>query len=102
MKKANENPAVGGHESDTGQEVGIAELREQVDAIDDEIIRLISERIRVSSLIMQRKSAASVIDPAREQIIADRYFEKLADLSTQTKTKRLVSSIIGASKIYPD
>lgn len=80
----------------------VAQLREQIDRIDDEIIQLIAKRIELSTLVMETKPPSQVIDTTREQAIVSRYFAKLSGLSSLPKAKRLVLGIIGASKIYPD
>lgn len=82
------------------QELG--RLRGQMDAIDDQIAELILKRIELSNRIMKTKSSSQVVDPGREQAIVERYFAKLADVSTRPKAERLVSGIIGASKLYPE
>lgn len=81
---------------------GLIGLREQVDAIDDQLMELMVKRIELASEIMKAKPAGQIVDSSREQAIVKRYHEKLADLSTLAKTKRLVSAIIQASKCYPD
>ena len=80
----------------------LSRLRDQVDAIDEQIIGLISKRIELATLIIKSKPASAIVDPSREQAIVRRYFEKLADVSTFDKVKRLVAGIIEASKVYPD
>jgi chorismate mutase len=79
----------------------VAELRELIDLLDDEIIQLISKRIQLSTRVMEAKPSSQVIDPTREQTIIHRYFEKLSGVSTLPKVKRLVLGIIGTSKSYP-
>lgn len=78
------------------------QLRERIDTIDDEIAGLILKRIELSNQIMKTKSPSRVTDPAREQAIIARYFEKLCDVSTPAKSKRLVLGVIGASRLYPE
>lgn len=80
----------------------LSRLRDQVDAIDDQIIELISKRIELATLIMKSKPASQIVDPSREQAIVRRYFDKLGDRTTLAKVKRLVSGIIETSKVYPD
>lgn len=80
----------------------IASLRERIDAIDDELIALLLKRIELSNLVMQTKPSTQIIDPNREQAILNRYSEKLADVSTLPKTKRLVLGILGTSRLYPE
>ena len=87
------SPAPGAHD--------LRRLREQVDAIDDQLIELISKRIELATLIMKSKPGTQLVDPAREEAIVRRYFEKLGDLTTLDRAKRLVSGIIQASKVYP-
>lgn len=82
--------------------VEVAELRRRLDAIDDEIMELLLNRIELSTRVMEIKPASQTVDSSREQIIINRYFTKLSDASTMPKVKRLVLGIIGASKIYPD
>lgn len=82
--------------------IDIAQLRQRIDTIDDEIIELVQARIELSSLVMKMKSPTQLVDPTREQSIIARYFEKLSDTSTLPKIKRLVAGIIGASRIYPE
>ena len=83
-----------------GQELN--QLRDQVDAIDDQIIELMVKRIELATLIMKSKRGSQLVDSGRERSIVQRYSEKLADLSTVAKTQKLVSGIIEASKFYPD
>lgn len=78
------------------------QLRDRIDAIDDEIAGLILKRIELSNQIMKTKSPSRITDPAREQAIIERYSEKLSDVSTPAKSKRLVLGVIGASKLYPE
>ena len=87
--------------SDTKKE-GVAEWRERIDALDDEIIELLLKRIDLSSLIMKSKSPAQIVDPEREQEILMRYSGKLSRVSTAKKSKRLALGIIAASSFYPE
>jgi len=80
----------------------IFSVRERIDAVDDQIIELLRQRIELSSLIIQTKPPAGIIDPKREQAILNRYFEKLSEASTLPKTKRLVFGILGCSRLYPE
>lgn len=91
----------GASNTETGP-VDIAQLRARIDAIDDEIAGLILKRIDLSNQIMKTKSPSRITDPVREQAILARYTEKLSDVSTPTKSKRLVLGVIGASKLYPE
>lgn len=80
----------------------ISKLRERIDAIDDEIIQLLSKRIMISSQLMALKAPTQVIDPSREEAIIQRYLAKLGDTSTPKKVSRLVAGILAAAKTYPD
>lgn len=80
----------------------IASARERIDAIDDELIELLRKRIELSSLIMQTKPQTRIVDPTREQAILTRYCEKLGEVSTFQKTKRLVLGILGTARLYPE
>lgn len=82
--------------------VDIGQLREKIDAIDDEIIGLVLKRIELSNQIMKTRPTSQIVDPAREQAIHSRYLEKLSEVSTPAKSKRLVLGVIGASKLYPE
>lgn len=79
----------------------IAELRELIDAVDDEIILLIKKRIKISTELMELKPPSETIDSGREEAIVQRYFGHLSTSSTLPKVRRLVAGIIGASKTYP-
>ncbi len=82
--------------------VDISQLRLRIDAIDDDLMELILRRIELSSLVMEMKPQAFLVDPNREQSIIARYYSKLSGTTTLAKTKRLVAGIIGASRIYPE
>lgn len=88
--------------SDVKSSHDIAQIRKRIDAIDDELIHLLRQRIELSSLIIQAKPPVSVIDRKREEAIFNRYFAGLADTSTLPKTKRLVLAVLGASQLYPE
>lgn len=49
----------------------IADWRQKIDALDDEIVRLISERARAAIAIgeLKRSSGASIYEPDREQAV---------------------------------
>ena len=51
----------------------IQELREQIDALDEELVRLISERARAARTIgeLKRTVAIPVYEPKREQAVFD-------------------------------
>lgn len=80
----------------------VTQLRERIDAVDDALLRLMLERIELSSRVMKQKSPSHVVDSAREQAIIQRYFEQLAMVSTPAKVERLVRGIIGAARLYPE
>lgn len=52
---------------------GIQALRTQIDALDEEIVRLISERARAARAIgeLKRTAALPVYEPRREQSVFD-------------------------------
>lgn len=88
--------------SDMKSAKDIASLRERIDAIDEEIIELLLKRVELSNLIMKTKPFLAIIDSDREQMILKRYSEKLSDVSTGSKLKRLVFGILGTSRLYPE
>lgn len=84
------------------QKESMAELRGRIDAIDNEILDLLLKRIELSNLIMKSKSPAQIVDSEREQEIIRRYSEKLSDVSTSAKSKRLALGVIATSRLYPE
>lgn len=88
--------------SDSLNPTEIASIRQRIDAIDDQLVELLLQRIELSDLIMKSKPVNQIVDPRREEAILARYTEKLADVSTLPKTKRLVLGILGTSRLYPE
>lgn len=89
-------------ESPKTKKEGMAELRERINAIDDEILVLLLKRIELSNSIMKSKAPAQIVDSQREQEIVQRYSEKLLTVSTPDKSKRLALGIIATSSFYPE
>lgn len=69
----------------------LAQLREQIDKIDDRILELVAERIRVVLRIgeLKRKSGIPVYDAERERAI----FERLSHIAPKPATAEIVRSI---------
>lgn len=79
----------------------VKELRGQIDIIDDQIIELVRQRIRLSNSIIKSKPPGQIIDNGREQEIHQRFNEGLATDSTPAKVKQLVQALLAASRLYP-
>ena len=64
-------PCHGGQTLRIDSEMEIAELRNQIDALDEEIVRLISERARAARTIGELKRTVDlpVYEPQREQAV---------------------------------
>ncbi|MDR0926166.1 MAG: 3-deoxy-7-phosphoheptulonate synthase [Ignavibacteria bacterium] len=61
----------------------IAEYRQKIDTIDDELVSLISQRKHLSEVLIQHKlqSNMPVFDAAREDAIIDRHIQHYADVN---------------------
>ncbi len=79
----------------------LRELRQQIDRIDEQIVELFIERMKVSGEIARVKQAEgkAVLDPRREQ-------EKLAEIARlagaewQTEAKQLYALLMELSRTY--
>lgn len=80
----------------------LVDLRERIDAIDDEIIALLIKRIELANSIMKSKASSQIVDSKREQEIITRYSAKLSNVSTPSKSKRFVQALIATSNRYPE
>jgi chorismate mutase-like protein len=54
--------------------VGIRELREEIDRVDEELLRLLNRRARLAAEIgeLKRRAGLPVLDPAREREVLSR------------------------------
>lgn len=68
--------------------MGLAELREELDRVDRELVKLYRERMSLVSEVAKekRRSGRAVLDPAREE-------EKLDSVSAFLKTELRLSLI---------
>lgn len=80
----------------------ITSLRKQIDDVDDKLIEFLCKRIELSNLVIKSKPPDQILDLDREQAIHQRFSDKLLDLSTPQKLKRLVSGILATSRFYPE
>jgi len=79
----------------------LEELRKQVDALDSEIIRLISERMKVTREIGQKKKEAGtpIEDKNREKIVLERARNLALEMGLNPEDiKRIYQRILTASK----
>lgn len=81
---------------------GLTELRARIDALDDQIIELLKNRIELANAVMSSKAPTRIVDLSREEEIARRYSEKLASASTPEKSKRFVRALLALAKLYPE
>jgi len=78
----------------------LSRLRDEIDQIDDRILELVAERMRVALRIgeLKRKSHTPVYDPERERSIYLRLCEKAPKPLTADMVRRLFERVIDESR----
>ncbi len=81
-------------------EIQIEELRDQIDAIDEQIIKLLARRFGIARKVgeFKRKHNLQVEDRSREQAIVDRLAEHSSDPLTRQQITRIFTEIFSAAK----
>ncbi len=92
--------AEAGDGPDTAPEIPISQLREEIDAIDDEILGLINRRLTLAQEIGRAKArkGSQVIDKAREIRILNRLSGRNAGPLADYAVKQIFAQIMAASK----
>lgn len=77
----------------------LSEIRNKIDALDDELVKIFLERMRLSSLVAEEKAKTgkAVFDPQREKEIINKLTENLDDEMSEYVTE-LYNSIFEMSK----
>lgn len=77
----------------------LSEIRNKIDALDDELVKLFIDRMKLSSLVAQEKAKTgkAVSDPEREKEIIKKLTENLDDEMSEYVTD-LYNSIFEISK----
>ncbi|MEE9165969.1 MAG: chorismate mutase [Candidatus Neomarinimicrobiota bacterium] len=78
----------------------IAQLRKQIDEIDEEMIRLLAERIGLVEQLGQLKKELNLSagDPEREKEIIDRLEKQAAGILSRDQIARIFRSIFHATR----
>lgn len=81
--------------------MSIEELRQEIDAIDEELVRLFVKRMGVSAQVAdhKRQSGRAVLDPSRERQLLERVSE-LAGEDLESQTRVLYNLILSLSRSY--
>ncbi len=64
----------------TPTESGLTRLRHEIDALDDKLIELLAERLRIAGDMIGHKGERSIRDPERERRVVERQRDRAADL----------------------
>jgi len=82
----------------------MSELRQEIDSIDSEMLRLLNQRVSVAGKIGQTKKSQGlpVFDPAREQRLLKRLAEGCDDTFCTSHLKRIYTEIISACRTVQD
>jgi chorismate mutase/prephenate dehydratase len=88
---------------DAGAELAVAlsPLRERIDAIDQEIVKLLNERAQIAleiGLIKEALGRRAVRDPAREQEVLDHVTRASAGLFPEPELLALYRKLIAATR----
>ena len=77
----------------------LSEIRNKIDVLDDELVKIFLERMRLSLLVAEEKSkmGKAVFDPQREKEIINKLTENLDDEMSEYVTE-LYNSIFEMSK----
>ena len=77
----------------------LARLREEIEGIDDEIVRLIAERVRLARQVGSAKHSAGLatLDHAREATVVRRAVERARDagLTEEDEVRQIFWQLIG-------
>ena len=67
----------------------LQQIREEIDAIDDELVRLFEKRMDMSAKVAEfkKKNKMPIYNPAREQEVLDRLAKKVKDDRIEAITK---------------
>ena len=81
-------------------ELDLADIRRQLDGIDDQLIALFTQRMNLSAQVAEykRKTGMPILDANREQQIIDRLSQKAGEFGDYTKA--LYQAIFQASRDY--
>ena len=81
--------------------MSIEELREEIDAIDKELVALFVKRMGVSAQVAEykRQNGRAVLDPSRERALLERVSE-LAGEELESQTRILYNLILSLSRSY--
>lgn len=78
----------------------LSQLREEIDRLDDQIIELVAERMRVAIRIgeLKRKTGLPIYDPERERAIYQRLCGKAPKPATPDIVRRIFERLIDESR----
>ncbi len=81
--------------------MSMEELRQEIDSIDEELVRLFVKRMGVSAQVAdyKRQSGRAVLDPSRERQLLERVSE-LAGEELESQTRVLYNLILSLSRSY--
>ena len=78
----------------------LTQLRDEIDAIDDKILELVAERMRLAVRIgeIKRKAGIPIYDPERERSIYQRLCPKAPKPATPDMVRRIFERVIDESR----
>lgn len=82
----------------------ITSLRERIDTIDHEILRLLAERLHVVHQVGEAKlrKGLAVADPRREEQLLQRLVESAPEVFDERSVRAIFSAIVGESRRLED
>lgn len=82
----------------------LASIRQEIDQIDDQIVKLLEERMQLVEGVVAYKKASgkSILDTKREEVIFDKVRNRVEDKRYQETIVATFSDILKRSRDYQD
>ena len=79
-------------------------IRQEIDQIDDQIVKLLEERMQLVEGVVAYKKASgkSILDTKREEVIFDKVRNRVEDTRYQETIVATLSDILKRSRDYQD
>ena len=79
-------------------------IRERIDQVDKELVRLLEERMRLVSQVAayKQEKGLPVLDSSREQLILDRVVERLKESQYEASIRATFADILNHSRAYQE
>ena len=79
-------------------------IRQEIDQIDDQIVKLLEERMQLVEGVVAYKKASgkSILDTKREEVIFDKVRNRVEDKRYQETIVATISDILKRSRDYQD